>query len=346
MIKRVYLLLLTVILFHGASFSQTFCSGTTNLTIASGSFSDGSGVNNYADNSDCYWLIQPAGAGTITLKFTAVDLEPYQCSDKVRVYDGSDTLSSQLAVVCGSTIPASITSTGGSMLIRFTSDVSYTYGGWDATYTSTVAPPVYCSGTLTMVAPSGSFEDGSGPSNYNDNTNCSWLIKPPGVSSITLSFSAFNTQQGHDFLKVYEGDSASAPMIGSFSGSTLPQQLTIPSGSMLVKFSSDNAGNDLGWTASYTSVNTTGIKDNRLTKPFSLFPNPFHQTATLQFAVPEPEACELQITDLCGKLLKNIFIPSFTSSLLVDMASMPNGMYLYRISKNNGVTFTGKMIIE
>lgn len=347
MIKK-YTLLFSAILFTFSSFSQTYCSGTTSLTDAAGAFTDGSGSSNYADNSDCYWLIHPTGAGTITLRFTVVDLEPYLCSDKIRVYDGSDTLANQIAVVCNNTIPPAMNSSGGALLVRFTSDLSYNFAGWDANYTSTVAPPVYCSGTLTLLSPSGSFDDGSGISNYNDGTNCSWLIQPPNADSITLSFSALNTQAGHDFVKVYKGTSLSDPMVGSYSGSTLPQSLVISSGAMLINFTSDNAGNDLGWTASYnsTSASVVGISNYGLNKPFALFPNPFHQTATLQFSTPLSEECELQIADICGKIIKKRNIPSLASSLIIDMAPFPNGMYFYSISNKNNIIFTGKMIVQ
>ena len=339
-----FLLLISILLFNPV-FSQTYCSGTISLTASSAAFSDGSGSNNYADNSDCFWLIQPPGAATISLRFTTVDLELYQCSDKVRIYDGVDTLANQIAVVCGNTLPSTINSTGGALLVRFTSDISYNFSGWDANYNSNMAPPVYCSGTLTMVTASGSFDDGSGPSNYNDNSNCKWLIKPTGANSVTLSFTSFNTQLGHDFLKVYE-DSLTGPMVGSFSGNTLPQQLVLPTGTVFLNFTSDNSGTDLGWTASYTSTTPVGINEKETNKLFSLFPNPFHQTATLKFSVPEPETSELQITDVCGKVLKTISIPSLTSSLQIDMATVPNGMYLYHISKKNCTVYTGKMIVE
>lgn len=461
--KTFYTFLFASLLFTQSAFAQ-FCSGTTTLNTASGSFSDGSGTSNYADNTDCFWLISPAGAGTISLTFTALDLELYNCSDKVKIYDGYDTLANLLGTACGNTIPATITSTGGAMFIRFTSDFSYNNGGWDASYTSTTAPPVYCNGNTTLTAASGSFSDGSGSSNYSDNSNCTWLIQPPAATSITLTFNTFNTEAGQDFIKVYDnssspptligsysggsipspvvlssggamivefttnnsiqdlGFSASytstvappvycsgtttltaasgslndgsgtsdysdnanctwliqpantssitltfsafatqggmdfvkvydnttspASQIGSYSGSSIPAAVTLPAGAMKVVFTANGSVTDAGWDASYTSVSFTGIADKDLNKAVRIYPNPFHQTATLKFASPEPDACELVMVDIVGKSLIKMTIPPFTPSVIIDAKSLPNGMYFYSLSKNNLLIHTGKVIIE
>jgi hypothetical protein len=55
-----------------------------------------------------------------------------------------------------------------------------------------------CNGTTNLTASSGTFSDGSGNTNYGDNTNCSWYIAPAGANQITLSFSSFNTERHKD----------------------------------------------------------------------------------------------------------------------------------------------------
>lgn len=349
MIKTIYTFVFTTILLTQSAFAQ-YCSGTLLKTAATGTFNDGSGTgNNYADNSNCQWLIQPVGAATITLDFIGVfDLELYNCSDKIIIYDGSDTSATVLGTFCGNanlTPPAGVTSTGGSMLVRFTSDGSYNNGGWEVSYTSTTAPPVYCSGSTYLTQPSGTFEDGSGSDNYSDNANCIWYIEPLNASSISLTFTAFNTQGGMDFVKVY--DNYYTPVqIGSFSGSSIPSVVTLTGGYMMVEFTSNASITDLGWAASYTSVSTTDIVGKELLGSVAIYPNPFHQTATLQFSVPEAEACELIMYDIIGKVIKNISIPPLTSSLVIDAKSLPTGMYFYTITKNNMPIHNGKMIIE
>ncbi len=350
MIKTFYTFVFTTILLTQSAFAQ-YCSGTLLKTAATGTFTDGSGTGNlYANNSNCQWLIQPVGAATITLDFIGVfDLELYNCSDKIIIYDGSDTSANILGIFCGNanlTPPAGVTSTGGSMLVRFTSDGSYNNTGWEVSYTSTTTPPVYCSGSTTLTQPSGNLDDGSGSDNYSDNADCIWYIEPLNASSISLTFTAFNIQGGMDFVKVYDNSGYTPVQIGSFSGSTIPSVVTLTGGYMAVEFTSNASVTNLGWAASYTSVSTTGIVDKDLLSSVTIFPNPFHQTATLQFSVPEAEACELIMVDIVGKVVKNIAIPPLTSSLVIDAKSLPIGMYFYTISKNNMLIHNGKMIVE
>ncbi|MDR2834683.1 MAG: hypothetical protein LBV69_00580 [Bacteroidales bacterium] len=72
---------------------------------------------------------------------------------------------------------------------------------------------IILSGTTELTAQSGTFTDGSGSNNYANNTNCSWLIQPSNASSITLSFSAFNTETGYDGVIVYNGANNSSPIL-------------------------------------------------------------------------------------------------------------------------------------
>lgn len=116
----------------------------------------------------------------------------------------------------------------------------------------------YCVSGNYLTAPSGTFSDGSGANQYYNNTNCDWLILPPGAGSITLSFSFFDTESGYDNVRVYDGPDAGAPLIGQFSGSSLPAPVTSTGGSLYVLFTSDYIVTDNGWTANYTSTTASG----------------------------------------------------------------------------------------
>ena len=461
--KTFFTLIFTIAIFSQSIFAQ--CLGTPLvLNATTGSFSDGSGNSNYEDNLNCFWLISPNGAGSISLNFTLLDLELYQCSDKILVYDGTDTLSNLIATVCDVTNPGTITSTGGSMLLRFTSDISYSGAGWTASYTSTIAPPTFCNGNTTLTSTSGAFTDGSNNLNYSDNSNCTWLIQPPAAASITLSFSSFNTEDGYDFVKVYD-NSISPPMqiasfsgnsnplpvtlntggamlveftsnnsitnagwaasytssiappeycsgsntltassgalndgsgasnysdnadciwivqpvntslitltfnafnteggqdfvkiydyssspptqIASYSGNAIPEEITLPSSAMKVQFTANSSITDQGWAATYTSVNFTGIKENNFNETFSVFPNPFNQFATLKISSPVSERCEFIMYDMYGNSIKEITIPPFSNSILIDAKTISNGIYFYRISKNNINIHKGKLVLQ
>lgn len=247
-----------------ASYTSTgsaYCSGTTNLTALAGTFSDGSGSNNYQNNADCKWLIQPPGATSVTLSFTSFDLElsspdGQSIYDAVEVFDGTTVAAPLLGRFTGNSLPPSLTSTGGSILVRFYSDFSVVKQGWDASYTS--ATQGYCSGTTIFTSASGSFADGSGANQYVENADCNWLIRPANATSIVLNFNSFETEQNYDGVIVYDGDNVFAPVLGVFTGTTIPPQVYSTGGSMLIRFISDESINASGWAASYVANISSG----------------------------------------------------------------------------------------
>ncbi len=114
-----------------------------------------------------------------------------------------------------------------------------------------------CNGGATLTANTGSFDDGSGSSNYTNNQDCSWLIQPENGGTVTLTFDSFNTESGYDKVFVYDGTSASASLLGTFSGATTPDAITSTGNALFVKFESDVSITRAGWAASYTSSTAT-----------------------------------------------------------------------------------------
>jgi len=125
--------------------------------------------------------------------------------------------------------------------------------------------PQYCVGTTHLMFNQGSFEDGSGPmKNYQSGSNCRWLIDPQStidsISSITLSFDHFETLPG-DVVNVYDGSSESSPLLGSFSGNTIPASLTSTGNKILVTFIATSGSDAPGWSATYTTTSPTWCKN-------------------------------------------------------------------------------------
>ncbi|KAL8588958.1 hypothetical protein ACOMHN_065740 [Nucella lapillus] len=95
------------------------------------------GVNAYAANQSCQWLITVAPGSIIELKFVSFDLEwTGGCSyDFVLIYDCSD-YGKVLASLCGDRPPPELTSTSHSLLVKFHSDEEVGGYGFNLTYTS------------------------------------------------------------------------------------------------------------------------------------------------------------------------------------------------------------------
>ncbi len=115
--------------------------------------------------------------------------------------------------------------------------------------------PTYCTGQTDVKTYNfGTIEDGSGPvADYQNNANCSWLIAPDdSIQTVTLTFGRFDVATS-DEVKIYDGSSASAPLLGSYSGSTAPPQTTSTGPALFVTFTSDGSGTAPGFLASYTT---------------------------------------------------------------------------------------------
>lgn len=114
--------------------------------------------------------------------------------------------------------------------------------------------PHYFSGNKEITSMQGTIEDGSGPMyDYQNNTNCSWLLSPPDtVSYIQLSFMKFDLASG-DLLNVYEGNDNTGNLIGSYTGNELPNMITSTAQQLYVTFTSDDTDVGDGFLIEYYS---------------------------------------------------------------------------------------------
>ena len=328
------------------STGASYCSGVTTLNTSDyGQISDGSGANTYCNNSNCSWLIQPPQATSITLNFSAFELEQPSDDgntiyDAVEVYDGSSSSATLLGRFSGNSIPSSITSSGGSMFIRFYSDVTNAFQGWSANYTST--QNTYCNGTSsTLTTPNGTFSDGSGVNKYANNSNCSWLIQPASATSITLSFTSFDTELNYDGVIIYDGANSSAPILNQFTGSTIPSSVTSTGGNMYVVFLSDESLRANGWNAVYNST-ALGIDDFSLNENIKIYPNPTTGIFSIQSTLDEN--VKVEIFDILGKqVLKTYTVGKGINN--INASDLSKGVYLLKLINEKGST-TQKLIIE
>ena len=104
---------------------------------------------NYGNNEAMSAIIAPTGAVSVVLRFTTLNTE--SSFDFVTVKSCTAigcSQTSDLGRYSGTTIPSPVTSNTGIMLIQWTSDGSYTYAGWSATWgNSTYTGMPQCSAT-------------------------------------------------------------------------------------------------------------------------------------------------------------------------------------------------------
>lgn len=119
------------------------------VSPCSGTIHDfGGPTKNYYDNENYTWTIAPAGASSISVNFSSFDVELNW--DYLYIYDGPTIASPQIAgsPFTGTTLPTPFASSTGALTFRFTSDVSTTKPGFNATYVcyqDTVKPTTFIS---------------------------------------------------------------------------------------------------------------------------------------------------------------------------------------------------------
>src|ERR1035437_1614017 len=119
---------------------------------------------------------------------------------------------------------------------------------------------VYCESfcqpvSYTYTDFSGTFDAGSGAAQYSNNFVGTYLIQPAGASTVTLSFTSFNTEAGYDFVYVYNGVDANAPLIGQYhNGNPPPATITSSGNSLFIRFTTDGSVTYDGWTVQYSGI--------------------------------------------------------------------------------------------
>jgi len=100
------------------------------------------------------------------------------------------------------------------------------------------------------------YDSGNSNQNYSNNEDFTMTFYPgtPGAS-IEAEFTEFDvepqTSCNYDYLKIYNGNSIAAPVIGTFCGTGSPGTIesTAADGSLTFKFHSDYSENFAGWAA-------------------------------------------------------------------------------------------------
>ncbi|MFC5271909.1 PKD domain-containing protein [Adhaeribacter terreus] len=195
---------------NGTTVTRNTCTGTI--------YDDGGPLNMYSNNASGTVVIAPTGATSVSLTFTAFQLE--SCCDYVTIYDGPNTSSPVIGMYNGTFLPnngAPIVSTGNALTVRFTTDGSAVFSGfaanWNCTINTmpptpdfTVSPPITCDGQVTFTDASSNIPT-SWLWNFGDG-NTSTLQNPihtyanPGTYSVSLTAGNANgsnivTKNGH-----------------------------------------------------------------------------------------------------------------------------------------------------
>ncbi|MCD4744818.1 MAG: PKD domain-containing protein, partial [Bacteroidales bacterium] len=115
----------------------------------------------------------------------------------------------------------------------------------------------YLMQNITVTTCEGAFYDSGGPSgNYSDNEDLTMTFLPAITDNkIKCVFTSFNVEWestcDYDWLKIYDGTSTSASLIGTYCGTVSPGTIiaTNNDGAITFQFHSDYYANESGWIA-------------------------------------------------------------------------------------------------
>ena len=111
-----------------------------------------------------------------------------------------------------------------------------------------------CSNNLLVrfVTISSGLLQSSVSSSYSSKMDCSWSLS--SNTKLELVFVNFNTESSADYMYVYDGDSTSSPLIGQFSGSSVPAPIESSCHNLHFRFTLDGSNEYSGFRALYRGM--------------------------------------------------------------------------------------------
>jgi len=218
--------------------------------------------------------------------------------------------------------------------------------------------PPGCAGFSELNTTSGTIGDGSGPLyGYLPGMDCSWLIAPEdSITSITLHFFQFDVAEG-DTLFVYQGSSSASPLIGSYSGMQLPEDLVVESDQAFIEFQTQSVSGASGWLMGFEAQIPVYCTANQMLTDISgnlsdgSGPRNYHNASTCLWMIAPPGAqlIELQFDtfdteanfDIVTIYDGNEVIGEFSGNEIPPMLSATSGILFVVFTSNMEITAPG-----
>lgn len=215
-------------------------------------------------------------------------------------------------------------------------------------------------GNMYFTRPAFTFSDGSGTTNYRGNDETSdavdfkALIQPTGATYVSLTWLAFDTEEGGDYVRVYDGPTTESSLLGEYSGSTLPSGLQSTGGAMLLHFQTDDDNTTgKGWKVSYTSdgdatqdsleyvtsiedmnIGNEGIAQSEI-KAEALYPNPANGQVSIPVYMSKTGKLSISAYDITGQLVDGM-----------ETGLLPRGRHIITFPRHKPDWPTGMYFIE
>lgn len=156
---------------------------------------------------------------------------------------------------------------------------------------------------------------------------------------IEVVFQRFKTENGHDYLTVYDGTNINAPQIGTYSGTQMPDTLvaTNAQGALTFKFYSDDRTVASGWQAIVKSIGNVSVDDDTV-KNMKVYPNPTRNC----FTIEAEGNVHYRLFNALGQC---VISGEFKDKTQIDAATLRQGIYFLHLS-NGSESKIEKLVIE
>jgi hypothetical protein len=111
-----------------------------------------------------------------------------------------------------------------------------------------------CGEATTVSDCNGIISDGIGP--YDHMLDCGLRLHGFIGSTYTLSFDEFETETRLDLLRIFDGSSVKAPLLGQLSGHNIPSAIMSTGHEVYLQFSSDDTNQAAGFRLSFRCTGT------------------------------------------------------------------------------------------
>ncbi|MCU0349113.1 MAG: T9SS type A sorting domain-containing protein [Saprospiraceae bacterium] len=190
-------------------------------------------------------------------------------------------------------------------------------------------------GPLTFETPvscgSISYDSGGPDNDYGPNEDYYTLICPEvSGTKVWLDFTMFETQQCCDKLEILDGNTESAPVIGSFAGNTLPGAVaaTNATGCVMLHFTSDATVHRSGWAADVYCTESSTEPDKLRSGSLLISPNPAKDV--LYVTLPNEAGGDLQVVDVAGRVKWTGKAAAGKRQVTIPLEGLNSGIYLVR----------------
>lgn len=296
------------------------------------------------DNTDSVIItINPNPVVSITVDQNPID------------HDSSTTLNASGAQSYVWSPVTGLSSTTGSQVTADPDEITtYVVEGTNSfgcTATDTIILYVYCPecGDETYFTATGNFNFGCKNNLYKNNLACSWTILPSGIDTIYLNFdiASFDIKQD-DYIKVYNGQDATKPLIGEYNNNNLPPANIKGKNALHIRFITDADTTGTGFQAKWSNIPfIVGEFNPQLKEQFRIYPNPASDRLFIESYAVKGKSIRVFVYNNLGQMMISQKWENSGGQIReeLDISGFRAGMYLIRIVNSEDI-YTQKVIKE